>query len=233
VTFKLRPLPAETRTIVAFGALEKLLNVGRQIAQSGLAMAVELVSARLFEGLALGAKAEEAGLLIRFAGPSRFVITYTAQTLKTLREVSRCETSGDEVKVWRKLAAATYEPSHNLSWRARVRPTNLAELIKQFTEVENGDAPLAELGWHAGLGDGRVTAMARMPTYHREAVRALMSLRQKTEDLGGHLVVNDASVEIKNELNSWGSFGSATELMNRIKQQLDPANILSPGRFDA
>jgi glycolate oxidase FAD binding subunit len=38
-------------------------------------------------------------------------------------------------------------------------------------------------------------------------------------------------VEIKREFDAWGDFGSAGELMKRVKQQLDPQNVLSPGRF--
>jgi glycolate oxidase FAD binding subunit len=62
-------------------------------------------------------------------------------------------------------------------------------------------------------------------------VRALERSRQTAEDRGGSLVLQYAPVEIKREFDAWGSFGSAGELMKRVKQQLDPQNILSPGRF--
>src|SRR5205814_9623103 len=76
-------------------------------------------------------------------------------------------------------------------------------------------------------------AMGGAPVYHREAVRTLERLRQTAEDLGGSLVIERAPAEIKNEIDSWGSFGSTTDLMKRIKNQLDPENMLSPGRFFA
>ena len=75
--------------------------------------------------------------------------------------------------------------------------------------------------------------MARAPVYHREAVRALERLREKAENLGGSLVLESAPIEIKREFDAWGDFGSAAELMKRVKQQLDPQNLLSPGRFFA
>jgi FAD/FMN-containing dehydrogenase len=56
-------------------------------------------------------------------------------------------------------------------------------------------------------------------------------LRQKAESAGGSLVLESAPLEIKNEFDSWGSFGSTADLMKRIKQQLDPQNSLSPGRL--
>jgi glycolate oxidase FAD binding subunit len=73
--------------------------------------------------------------------------------------------------------------------------------------------------------------MARSPLYHQEAGRALEGFRQTAEDRGGSLIVERAPVEVKRELDAWGSFGSASELMSRIKQQMDPESILSPGRF--
>ncbi|MDX6306529.1 MAG: hypothetical protein QOI77_3498, partial [Blastocatellia bacterium] len=51
------------------------------------------------------------------------------------------------------------------------------------------------------------------------------------EALGGSLVIESASEEIRNEFDAWGDFGSAGELMKRVKAQLDPLNSLSPGRF--
>jgi glycolate oxidase FAD binding subunit len=87
--------------------------------------------------------------------------------------------------------------------------------------------------WHAGMGDGRLRAITKPPVYHREAVRALERLRQRAETLGGHLVVESAPIEIKNEFDAWGGFGSAAELMKRVKSELDSQNLLSPGRFES
>ena len=83
------------------------------------------------------------------------------------------------------------------------------------------------------MGDGRLRAIAKPPVYHREAVRALERLRQKAETLGGNLVLESAPIEIKNEFDAWGGFGSAAELMRRVKSELDPQNLLSPGRFQS
>jgi glycolate oxidase FAD binding subunit len=62
-------------------------------------------------------------------------------------------------------------------------------------------------------------------------VRTLERLREKAETLGGKLIIERAPVDIKNEIDSWGGVGSATELMKRVKEQLDPDHTLSPGRF--
>jgi FAD/FMN-containing dehydrogenase len=112
-----------------------------------------------------------------------------------------------------------------------LRPTDLAAFLGEMSKLEDDEGSHPALRWHAGLGDGRLRAIARTPVYHREAVRALERLRQKAENLGGSLVIESASDEIRNEFDAWGDFGSAAELMKRVKAELDPRDVLSPGRF--
>jgi glycolate oxidase subunit GlcD len=232
LTFKLRPLPEESRTIAAFGSREALFAAGRKVVNQFFPMAVELVSPTLAEQIDSGAKGSECALLIRFAGSSRAVITQTAQSLRVLREEQklRCATHDDEA-VWQRLGAAAARPINDLNWLAQLRPTDLLDFMNEVAAKERDEASDAGLQWHAGVGDGRLRAMARAPVYHQEAVRALEQLRQRAENLGGSLVLERAPIEIKNELDAWGSFGSATELMKRVKEELDPEKLFSPGRL--
>ena len=235
LTFKLRPLPEETRTVVARGAVGSLISAGRRVTTQFFPVAVEIVSERLANEMKIDAKRSQGALLVRFAGSSRGVISQTAQALKLLREDgnNRCETFDEDEKLWGKLSAAPLQFSEQISWRVKLRPTDLSSLINDVAILEDDDASHVSLRWHAGLGDGRLHAMGRAPVYHREAVRALERLREKAENLGGNLILESAPVEIKNEFDAWGEFGSAAELMKRVKQELDPQNLLSPGRFFA
>jgi glycolate oxidase FAD binding subunit len=171
-------------------------------------------------------------LLVRFDGSARAVITQTAQALKALRDEGfRCSTQDDDGSIWQTLAAASFETKLDLSWRVLVRPSDLVSFAADVAMSERDESSGVGLQWHAGLADGRLRAMARTPVYHQQAVRELERLRERAEDFGGSLIVERAPVEIKREFDSWGSFGSAEELMKRVKQQLDPENLLSPGRF--
>jgi glycolate oxidase FAD binding subunit len=173
-------------------------------------------------------------LLVRFAGSARAVVTQTAQALKLLRDAGlHCETHDDDIQLWRSLSSAPSESSADISWRASVRPTDLPAFVSDVFDLEEDEASHVELRWHAGLSDGRLRAFARAPVYPREAARALERLRQRAENLGGSLIVERAPNEIRNEIDCWGSLGSATDLMKRVKGQLDPQNMLSPGRFFA
>ncbi len=235
LTFKLRPRPAETRTIIATGSLASLLAAGRAVISGSLfPVAVELLSSRMADHLKVGGRPRDFALLVRFAGASRSVVSETAQALKLVRSDrdSQARTVDEDERLWSGLAAVTLRLADNLSWRASLRPGDLVSFVNEVAALETDEASHPSLMWHAGVGDGRLRAIAKPPVYHREAVRALERLRQKAETLGGNLVVESAPIEIKNEFDSWGSFGSAAELMSRVKSELDPQNLLSPGRFE-
>jgi glycolate oxidase FAD binding subunit len=56
-------------------------------------------------------------------------------------------------------------------------------------------------------------------------------LRSTLQSLGGSLVVLHAPREMESHWDAWGDVGSALPLMRRIKEQFDPAGTLNPGRF--
>jgi glycolate oxidase FAD binding subunit len=141
-------------------------------------------------------------------------------------------THDEDDELWHKLSAVPLQPHVDLSWRVALRPTDLISFLSDVAALEEDEASHGGLRWHAGLGDGRLRAIAHAPVYHRETVRVLEHLRQRAGNLGGNLVVENAPTEIKNEFDAWGEFGSVTGLMKRVKAQLDPNNLLSPGRFD-
>ena len=184
LTFKLRPLPAESRTVVATGSLASLISAGRKAFLQLAPVAIELISRRLAHDLQV-ANEPECALMMRFVGSSRSVVTQTAQALKLLRDDgNRCATFDEDAQPWAKLSALPLQSSDELKWRVALRPTDLAAFLGEMGELENDEGSHPGLRWHAGLGDGRLRAIARTPVYHREAVRALEHLRQKAENLG-------------------------------------------------
>jgi glycolate oxidase subunit GlcD len=231
LTFKLRPLPAESRTVMASGSLAPLINAGHKVYSKLAPVAIELISSRLAKDLEIVNELESA-LMMRFVGSARSVVAQTAQALKLFRDDGvRCATQDEDSQPWSKLSAVPLQSHDDLSWRVALRPTDLISFLGEVAALEEDETSHVGLRWHAGLGDGRLRAIARAPVYHREAVRALERLRHKAESLGGSLVVESAPIEIRNEFDAWGDFGSVAELMKRVKAQLDPENRLSAGRF--
>jgi len=85
------------------------------------------------------------------------------------------------------------------------------------------------LRWHAGLGDGRLRAIARSPVYHREAVRALERPRQKAETLVAVWSLRALPKRSGMNLMSGVILVRPAELMHRVKAQLDPLNTICRG----
>ena len=232
LTFKLRPLPAESRTVIASGSLAELTTAGRKVASQFSPVAIELVSRALAKDLEI-ARGRDFAMMVRFVGSPRSVVAQTAHALKVLREGNnQCVTHDEDDELWRKLGAVPLQSPGNLGWRVSLRPGDLISFLSDVAALEEDEASHVGLRWHTGLGDGRLRAIAHAPVYHRETVRVLAHLRERARNLGGNLVVEGAPAEIKNEFDAWGDFGSVTGLMKRVKVQLDPDNLLSPGRFD-
>jgi glycolate oxidase FAD binding subunit len=191
-----------------------------------------LVSRALAKDLEI-ASGRDFAMMVRFVGSPRSVVVQTAHALKVLRESNnQCVTHDEDDELWRKLSAVPLQPPNDLGWRVSLRPGDLISFFSEVAAVEEDEVSHVGLRWHGGLGDGRLRAIAHAPVYHRETVRVLANLRERVSNLGGNLVVEAAPAEIKNEFDAWGDFGSVTGLMKRVKVQLDPHNLLSPGRFD-
>jgi FAD/FMN-containing dehydrogenase len=55
-------------------------------------------------------------------------------------------------------------------------------------------------------------------------------LRAAAESLGGVLVIERAPLALKQQFDVWGTSGSDSGLMKKMKEAWDPRNTLSPGR---
>ena len=93
--------------------------------------------------------------------------------------------------------------------------------------------------WQAGVGDGGVRFVERLQhdvnlsgEIEDRLVDRIEALRANAKSLGAALIIEHAATEIKNRVNAWGTLGPSAGLMQRVKQELDPDRILSPGRFD-
>jgi glycolate oxidase len=63
------------------------------------------------------------------------------------------------------------------------------------------------------------------------AIKAVEKLSTHGRDAGTRLVVQRAPTHVKGDLPTWGETGSDLPMMKRIKQELDPSGVMSPGRF--
>lgn len=62
-------------------------------------------------------------------------------------------------------------------------------------------------------------------------VTGLEKLLEECQSVGGNLVVECAGADLKRRLPVWGAPRQDLVIMKRIKQQMDPSGLFSPGRF--
>ncbi|MDQ5846603.1 MAG: FAD-binding oxidoreductase [Acidobacteriota bacterium] len=228
VNFKLRPLPFETRTLLAWGERDALLKVAQRVMNARLfPVAVELVSPRFAVEAEL-AEGKHNLLLLRFAGSSTAVMHQTQVAGGIVGDGTRGSLVSDDAKLWRNLAAVPIKFPQELACRVGVRPADVAGYLKKLDESDYA----SEFMWHAGIGDGRIRLIDPTKRTDDESITLVQSLRAEAETLGGALMIENASPEIKSRVNAFGSFGDSAAMMARIKRQLDPNQIYSPGRFE-
>jgi glycolate oxidase subunit GlcD len=222
INFKLRPRPESEATVVASGALDRLVKGGHAILDNPLfPVAAELISPRQARVIGIEVENAEAVLLVRFAGNQTAVNKQTDTSLSILakEKISEaCAVDQDEEEaIWQRLAVAHSANDNLVSWRASVPQSEVLALIKENPDHFDSNQ------WQAGIAGGGVVR-AREPF----DAASLKKLRSECERRGGSLVLESGSRE---SFDAWGNLGSSKRLMDRIKQQLDPDNLFSPGRF--
>ncbi|HET9476972.1 MAG TPA: FAD-binding oxidoreductase [Dehalococcoidia bacterium] len=118
-------------------------------------------------------------------------------------------------------AAAVQFAEHPLSVRARLLPTQVPAFIHAVESHAVGplDASplLGEINWLSVKGG--------------DQRKWIESARLTASSVGGTLEVQFCSPELKRQIDVFGPPPPSFPLMRAIKQQFDPNNVLSPGRF--
>ncbi len=236
VNFKLRPLPGETVTVVARGSREDLLTRAQKIIATPLfPVAVELLSPALAKALNWSDNSDHL-LLVRFAGSAGAVMqqaTGAKDLLEAAPDLRVTQVEADDSEIWSSVAAVPLHASNTLVWRVGLRPGDLKSFLTHVCRG-NGLEPI----WHAGVGDGRVRIVERSRRTDNDAVdlghevlTRMEELSGTAKSLGGRLFIEHAPAELKQMNNESGDLGGAEGLMQRVKAELDPRGLLSPGSF--
>ena len=139
---------------------------------------------------------------------------------------------------------------------------NLAEAMRAFTQANpsqrvivcKANLRMSDIGEYVGVAfeatkvlECSVRVMALMgtgqvylvfsectDTVEPETIAsALSKLRELASNIGGNLILETAPVEVKRHIDVWGTVGSGSEIMKKIKAQFDSGRLLNPGRFAA
>ncbi|HEV8144132.1 MAG TPA: FAD-binding oxidoreductase, partial [Methylomirabilota bacterium] len=227
VTVKLRPRPDDERLVaIAFDRLKDAGAAVRAVMASDLIPnAVELLDAEALR--ALGIAGASAAIVVGFDGVAEQVAW---QVDELGRVVSADLPRAVPSEVWPRLsgaaAAAFVTPAAVM--RLCVLPTQVADVMEQGGEVARAQGLSSSWSAHAGvgvvtgaLGLGEIDAVAEV----------LREWRGIARGCAGYAVLDWAPLAVKDAVGVWDDSGAAGRIMQRIKTELDPRNILNPGRF--
>src|SRR5437016_746653 len=233
-TLKLRPVPDEERLVaVRFERLEDAGAAVRALLASDLIPnAVDLMDAPA--GAALGLPPAPATLAVGFDGLGEQVDWQVAALARLVAPCGGAKPAPLPPALWERLAAAARDafdaPAAMMT--LSVLPGVVADTMEQGAEAAR-QRGLAS-AWCAHAGVGHVTATLRAEGERQDAApiaAVLEDWRAAAHAGGGHASVTWAPLPVKSALPVWDDAGAAGRLMQRIKAQLDPNNVLNPGRF--
>jgi glycolate oxidase FAD binding subunit len=118
--------------------------------------------------------------------------------------------------------------------RMVVLPATVTETMEQGANAARQRGLLTAWTAHAGVGVLTAALFSAREQPDPDTIAAILAeWRGLARAGGGHAVLEWAPLGIKAQVPVWDDAGPAGRLMQRIKAQLDPRNILNPGRFVA
>ncbi len=117
----------------------------------------------------------------------------------------------------------------SLTCKVAVPVSQVAEYLEHVEQVCHQHKLEAAIVVHAG--NGILYVELRPGDATARLVEAIAALRLHATEARGNLVVERCPVELKRLINIWGEPRSDFHMMQRLKQQFDPAGTFVKGRF--
>ncbi len=215
VTLRVYPQQASSQSLILTGDTEKISQVYQTLLASTLTpTAIDLFSPRVGQKLGIGT---ELGIAVRFqsvtASVKEQVQILSAMAEKVGLEIIKYQDK-KESEFWQQLSSLFHSSSpSDLISKFGTLPTSSVKLLAE-------SEALAIIHGKSGLG--------KLKTSEIEIVKQTRNYCQLNK---GFLTLLESPPEVKENFEPWGYTGNAIDIMKKIKQQFDPNNLLSPGRF--
>lgn len=234
VTLRLYPLPPASRSVLLAGSDALIAKATATLLKSTLTpTAIDLLSGRLLSNFdARFEVAGSVGLIAQFQSLPESVEQQATQLLKLAETLGLQATllSETEEPVWGQIQDLIWQGASEsqVICKLGVLPAEAVAILTQLEAAVQGQVGCTGL-IHAGSGLG-IVRLQGDPKDLSQAVLAVRSLCEQASP-GGFLSILEAPVTLKQQLDVWGYRGNALGLMQTLKQQFDPHQLLSPQRF--
>jgi glycolate oxidase FAD binding subunit len=231
-TFKLRPLPdAERLLAVRFDRLKDVGAAARAVLASDLIPnAVEVVDPAAAAALGLAA---EPALVVGFDGLREQVDWQIAELTTLVGPLGGRDVTALPPAAWLRLPTLARDaidaPAAVMT--LSVLPSVVVDVMEQGAQAARQHGLASAWAAHAGVG--AITAALQTGREPSTVVAVLAQWRAIAKAGGGHATLVWAPLAVKAQVPVWDDAGAAGRIMQRIKAQLDPGNVLNPGRFVA
>ncbi|MBC8420453.1 MAG: FAD-binding oxidoreductase [Desulfobacterales bacterium] len=247
MTFKLLPLPEKMETLLfSFGSFSDGCALAEAILETPLLpAAVEIMNPAAYKGLGLkdGPDFDPGAYVVAVA------LEAFEQAVNRMREEmmdmarvresrgNACLKEDDHRRFWltvSHLQSSVAKISAGLITLQLSYPISLMKEVVSFAEKTLSQKDIEHtILVHAGSGGCLIHLIEDLNRdgARGKTVQATQTLLARCLETGGNLMVKHAPAGLKPELKMWGEPGSDLLVMKRLKKQLDPSGIFSPGRF--
>ena len=219
LTFKLRPLPDQSSTIIITSNVRgALFQLAARVLASELQPASIVLTRRLFDS---SAPLLEDSLLIRFNDNKAAVDHQVEWILQTIDKNHKATmlTEDQSDKIW--AAVSDFDP---LPIRVRLSLPLSAVAVTFETALQGHIDCVAT----ADIGTGIIRIA--FASDDNSAADQIKRLREQARRVNGTLLIEKASVDVRRAADAWGDVGRAAGLMQSLKSRFDPRSLLNPGK---
>ena len=250
-TFRLYPIPEASKTYLAtFPNLEIFQETVLSILNSSIVptcfevLNPDLISA-ISNNLNLNLKKEKYALAVRIESVEKAV----REQISKVKQISE-EKNGEGILLKGDIEENLWQEIREFPWRISCDNRTVCKASVLIADVPRVFQAAEELCKKSGLkiyisgraGNGVLIfaieverpfdyAQGSPQEEMLAVVEAIKSLRALVSSLKGTLVIQDAPISIKSQVDVWGDLGTSHKVMEKLKNLFDPYQILNPGRF--
>ncbi|MDI7260978.1 MAG: FAD-binding oxidoreductase [Thermodesulfobacteriota bacterium] len=246
MTFKLLPLPEKEATLLlSFTSLDRADGFAHEIIQSQLLPAsIEMLNAMAVRKMRFPVTLPLEGnylVAIGLEGVTESIERQVSEISDRGKKQGALETvpldSEKHHAFWvslRDFSQGLMEDHPNIiSLKSNVLISRLGEAFKSYEKIARESDMDCALVCHSGNGIlyTYVLPGRNWRSKTESIVEFIGKLTFEAAKWEGHIIVESSPLAVKEKVDVWGQPRSDYQVMRRLKEEIDPAGILSPGRF--